>query len=129
MARVLVVDENRYLRMLYALELAAEGHEVVLAANPDEALERLKVACPDIVVMDICRKTSDGGPDTAEVLRNTHKLPVILNTAHDLSEGNWLASQADACLVKSSDFSELKAKIRELLVRPSHLNEREVLAQ
>ena len=127
MARVLVLDENKYLRMLYALELAAEGYEVVLAASADEALERLKTMRPDIVVMDICRKDPEGAPDTAAILRRTYKLPVILNTTLEVSEGDWPASVVDARLVKSSDFSELKAKIRELLVRPSQFNEKEVL--
>lgn len=127
MARVLVVDENKYLRMLYALELASEGYEVVLAADVNEALERLKTIRPDIVVMDVGRRATDRTPDTAHILRNTYKLPVILNTTQDLSADSSLVSAADAYLVKSSDMSELKATIRELLVRSSHHNEREVL--
>lgn len=127
MSRVLVLDGNKYLRMLYALELASEGYEVVLAADGDEALERLKATRPDIVVMDIGKHTPAGSAHTPQALRKTYRLPVILNTTQDLSENEWLATGADACLVKSSDLSELKATIRELLVRSPHQNEREVL--
>ena len=127
MSRVLVLDGNKYLRMLYALELASEGYEVVLAADGDEALERLKATRPDIVVMDIGKRTGRGAGHTPQIFRKTHKLPVILNTTQDLSESEWVAIGADACLVKSSDLSELKATIRELLVRSAQQHEREVL--
>ena len=127
MARVLVLDGNKYLRMLYALELASEGYEVVLAADGDEALERLKATRPDIVVMEIGKRTPAGPGHTPQNLRKTYKMPVILNTARDMSESELVATGADACLVKSSDLSELKATIRELLVRSVQQNEREVL--
>jgi len=127
MSRVLVLDGNKYLRMLYALELASEGYEVVLAADGDEALERLKATRPDIVVMEIGKRTPAGSGHTPQSLRKTYKMPVILNTAGGMSESEWLATGADACLVKSSDLSELKATIRELLVRSAQQHEREVL--
>jgi DNA-binding response OmpR family regulator len=118
MHRILIVDQNRYLRRLYALELGAEGYEVVVAANEDEALGRLELTPPDLVVMDIGACGFDGAGSLAKFLSKISNLPVILNTAYDTSETRFMAWVADASLIKSSDLTELKNKIHELLPRP-----------
>lgn len=126
MARVLVFDENKHVRMLYALELAAEGYEVVLAADEEEAMERMRTVQPDLVVMDIWGIRHEVRCETAKALKEVGKVPLIINTSHELPEEWEISSFADACLTKSSDFSELKDKIRELLSQSNHREEREV---
>ena len=42
-------------------------------------------------------------------------LPVILNTAYSQYQESFMSWAADAYVVKSSDLSELKQKIKELL--------------
>ena len=42
MSRLLVVDDEANIRLLYAEELAEEGHEVVTAAGTAEAVEKLR---------------------------------------------------------------------------------------
>jgi DNA-binding response OmpR family regulator len=57
--------------------------------------------------------------DGLEVLENirteTNKVPVILNSAYSTYKNNFTSWLADAYLVKSSNLSELKDKVRELL--------------
>jgi CheY-like chemotaxis protein len=53
MARLLVVDDDKNLRLLYEQELQEEGHEVVLAGSGPEALDYLKSKRPDLIILDI----------------------------------------------------------------------------
>ena len=48
MAKILVVDDEDSIRMLYAQELAEEGHEVGTAASAVEAVEKLWKRTPMI---------------------------------------------------------------------------------
>jgi len=59
------------------------------------------------------------GPDGLEtmgrMLSQDNRLPVILNTAYSSYKESFLSWSADAYVVKSSDLTELKTKIREVL--------------
>lgn len=58
--RVLVVDDNADAAQMLSLCLQASGHEVSVALNPVEALQRAQVERPDIFVLDIGLPGMDG---------------------------------------------------------------------
>jgi len=117
MPTILILDDNRYLRILYGLELRAEGYMVVLASDGDDALRKIEAIHPDLVIMDVNRHQADSPDVIAKILDKTNGIPVILNTAFDTPESVFMSWAADACLTKSSDLSELKDTIRALLER------------
>jgi DNA-binding response OmpR family regulator len=117
MPTILILDDNRYLRILYGLELRAEGYIVVLASDGDDALKKIEAVHPDLVIMDVNRHQADGPDVIAKILDKTNGIPVILNTAFDTPESVFMSWAADACLTKSSDLSELKDTIKDLLDR------------
>ncbi|MBI5286796.1 MAG: response regulator, partial [Deltaproteobacteria bacterium] len=51
--RVLVVDDEEGIRLLYKEELEEEGLEVELASSGEEALERLEGGRFDLMLLDI----------------------------------------------------------------------------
>ena len=82
--RVLVVDDEDDIREVAAttLELIG-GFEVTTAASGAEALERVKEAHPDAIVLDVMMPGMDG-PTTLEHLRAdvaTAAIPVVFLTA------------------------------------------------
>jgi len=113
--RILVVDDEEGLRLLYKEELEDEGNEVVVAASGEEALEKLEKNGVDLVLLDIKMPGMDG----VEVLRRikeTHKdLPVILCTAYPHYKHDFGTWASDAYVIKSSDLTELKLAIKEIL--------------
>ena len=116
MSRVLLVEDEKNQRLLLEQELTEDGHEVTMAADGREALEKLDGDRPDIVVLDI---NMPGGMDGIEalgkILARDNTLPVILHTAYANYKDNFMTWSADAYVVKSSDLSELKSKIRDVL--------------
>jgi DNA-binding response OmpR family regulator len=115
MAKLLVVDDEKNLRALYQSELTRDGHEVVLALDGHEALQMLEREKPDLVVLDIRMPGIDGLETMARLLSRENTLPVILNTAYSSYRDSFLSWSADAYVIKSSDLTELKTKIREVL--------------
>jgi two-component system, response regulator, stage 0 sporulation protein F len=115
MPKLLVVEDEKNLRALYQGELTREGYDVVLAPDGQEALKLLDIEKPDLVVLDIRMPGIDGLETMARLLSRENTLPVILNTAYSAYRDSFLSWSADAYVIKSSDLTELKTKIREVL--------------
>jgi DNA-binding response OmpR family regulator len=112
---ILVVDDERNIRLLYEKELREEGYDVVLASDAREALATLDRTPPDLVVLDIKMPGMDGIEALGQILAKNNSIPVILNSAYSSYKDSFLSWSADAYVIKSSDLGELKAKIRSLL--------------
>ena len=117
MAKILIVDDEKSLRALYKSELEREGHQVVTAGNARDGLDLVETEFPDVLVLDIRMPGMDGMEALALVLDRHPRLPVILNTAYSCYKDDFLSWAADAYVVKSSDLTELRTKIRDLSER------------
>jgi DNA-binding response OmpR family regulator len=115
MASILIVDDNENLRDLYEMELQEDGYEVTLASDGDDALKKVRLKKPDLIVLDIAMPNMDGIQCMRELLAEHKIIPVILHTAFAQYKDNYLTWPANAYIVKSGDLTELKDKIRELL--------------
>jgi DNA-binding response OmpR family regulator len=60
MARILVVDDEPDILLLVRIHLNAAGHETVLAADGERALEQLGRGSVDLVLLDVCMPVMDG---------------------------------------------------------------------
>ena len=117
MEKVLCVDDDLSLLRLYQDELTEEGYEVVLAKDGKEAITKFEKENPQVVVMDIRMPVMDGIEALTNLLGKDRQIPVILNTAYPQYKENFMTWGAEAYVVKSSDLTELKQKIREVLDR------------
>ena len=117
MAKLLVVDDEPNIRLLYAQELSDEGYEVVTAATALEAVEKLQGAPFDLVVLDIKLKNESGIELLQRIVKERHTLPVILCTAFSCYKDDFSAWLADGYVVKSSDMTELKDEIKRVLAK------------
>lgn len=115
MTTILLVEDDKNQRLLYEQELSLEGYEVVTASNGKEALEKVQVQLPDIVIMDINMPKMDGIEAMGKILSKNKEIPVIINTAYSNYKDNYMSWAADAYIVKSSDLSELKDTIKRVL--------------
>jgi two-component system response regulator (stage 0 sporulation protein F) len=113
--KVLVVEDDESLRLLYHDELAKAGFEVILAANGKEALKQLDRAKPDLVILDIVMPVMDGMEALGRIIRKYRDVPIILNTSYPSYRDDFMSWGADAYVVKSGDLEELKGKVREIL--------------
>ncbi|MEW6220458.1 MAG: response regulator [Thermodesulfobacteriota bacterium] len=113
--KILLVDDEESIHLLYKEELEDEGYEVHSALSGDEALRKYNIVLPDLVVLDINMPGMNG----IEVLRRLKEikptLPVILSSAYNEYKQDLGSWASDDYLVKSSNLDELKRAIKQHL--------------
>jgi len=81
--KILVVDDEPTIVRLMEFILARQGHEMIVAVNGEEALEKIQSQRPDLVLLDIMMPRIDGY-EVAQRLRAdpaTAALPIIMLSA------------------------------------------------
>jgi CheY-like chemotaxis protein len=68
MCRILVTDDNDLVRQTLRAMLEARGHEVVIAANGQEAIAAIEAAPVDVVILDVVMPVM-GGADALDAIR------------------------------------------------------------
>jgi DNA-binding NarL/FixJ family response regulator len=76
--------------------------------------------------MDIRMPAMDGIETMNAILGRDRQIPIILNTAFPEYKQNYMTWGAEEYLIKSSDLSELKQKIRKVLEKREKLGESSV---
>lgn len=113
--RILLVDDEDGIQLLYRGEFEDDGYLVDSARNGDEALARFRANPPDLVLLDINMPGLNG----IEVLRQMKELradlPVILCSAYPEYKQDFGSWASDDYVVKSANLDELKAVVRKHL--------------
>ena len=112
--KILVVDDDPSIRMLYKEELEDEGYDVVTASSGEEALRLFEEENPDLVTLDILMPDMDGIQVLRKMKEKRPRLPIIMSTAYDYRD-DFAVWASEAYVVKSSDTTELKETIKKLL--------------
>ena len=82
MARVLIVDDAKFMRTLVKDALVPRGHEIIgEAENGVEAVQLYKKLRPDLVTMDITMREKDGIEAAEEILLFDPNARIIMVTA------------------------------------------------
>jgi CheY-like chemotaxis protein len=116
MSTVLIADDNRSIREFCRGEFEDEGYDVLIAHNGAEAVALASQFVPDLVVLDVCMPGMNGLEALTRIKRHDPEMAVVLFTAFDdacLKDGRAL--QANACVDKSHDLSELKQVVSNAL--------------
>ena len=127
--RILVVDDEPAVRESLRRALQLEGYDVELAADGQEALERVGADGIDALLLDVSMPRLDGLEACHRLRRAGNTLPVLMLTARDEVEDRvaGLDAGADDYVVKPFALEELLARLRALLRRVTPQEESEVL--
>ncbi len=120
MSKVLLVEDDINLREIYAARLSAEGHELVVASDGEEALSKAVAEKPDLILLDVMMPKISGF-DVLDILRSTEETKntkVIMLSAlsqeTDRQRGENLG--ADKYLIKSQiTLEDVVETVREML--------------
>ncbi|MFP5240307.1 MAG: response regulator [Acidobacteriota bacterium] len=116
--KVLVVDDEKHIRMLYQEELESEGYVVATSDGEEPILSVLEREKPAVVVLDIKLGPTRSGLDLLQEIRGKDQLiPVILSTAYDSFQHDLKSIAADYYVVKSVDLTELKSKVSQAMAK------------
>ncbi len=124
--KVLVVDDERAVRESLQRALELEGYVVELAADGEEAIERLTVTAPaDAVILDVLMPGIDGLEVCRRLRAAGSAVPVLMLTARAEVDSRvaGLDAGADDYLPKPFALAELLARLRALLRRTANGDE------
>ncbi len=115
---ILVVEDEPQIRRFVRAALEEEGARVVEAGTAADALERMAVAMPALVVLDLGLPDRDGA-DLIRELRIWSAVPVLVLSARSAEEEKIAAldAGADDYLTKPFGVGELRARLRAMLRR------------
>ena len=117
--RVLVVEDDRYIRELVAMELEHRGLEVLCVPDGPSGLEEVDRFRPDVVVLDVMLPGLDGVGVLKRLRAGGSRVPVVMLTARDAPTDkiHSLDLGADDYLTKPFHVEELLARMRAVLRR------------
>lgn len=119
-ARVLVVEDDRYIQQMVVDVLTDEGYEVRSAGNGEVALVTLETWLPDLILLDVTLPTMDGPSFRAAQQRlpaPASAVPVVLVTGAHNHENLVTDLDARALLRKPFDLERLLDLVEELTGR------------
>ena len=119
MAQILVVDDEPAVRRALERALRLDKHDVELAQDGEQALDRLAEHPVDAVVLDVTMPGVDGLEVCRRMRAAGDRTPVLMLTARDAIDDRVLGLDvgADDYLVKPFALRELQARLRALLRR------------
>ena len=119
MTTVLIVDDSPTVRQMVSEQLRNSGFSVAEAGDGEEAMEKIKVSSPDLVVTDIVMPRKNGY-ELCRWIKNDPKLkhiPVVMCTSKSEEfDVYWGMKQgADAYIVKPYHPPDLVEAVNKLL--------------
>jgi len=120
MAKVLIVEDDKFLSSAYRLKFTKAGYEVMLAMDGSEGLNVLSTFTPDIILLDLVMPVKDGFTMLSELKANEayKNIPVIitsnLSQKEDIDKAKALG--ATEFIIKSDiSLDDLVTKVQKLL--------------
>lgn len=119
MARILVVDDVKFISQMLAGIFEGHGHRVRIATDGSEALSIAREFCPELILMDVSMPDMDG-VEVARQLRAepaTARIPIMMVTSRNDSEtlARAQAAGVDDYVLKPFETPRLLEKASELL--------------
>jgi len=116
MKTVLIVDDNENDRVMCERELRNEGYVAQSVSSGPEVLQFVETnPLPDLIILDIKMSPFDGMQVLKQLRAKNVFIPVILYSDYASYREDFNTWLAEAYLVKSSDLTELKEKVKEFL--------------
>lgn len=129
MFQILVVDDDRNMRMLLKAVLQAENYTVFTAENGEDALDVMDKEHIDLVVLDIMMPKMDGYAFTRLLRESNNNLPILMVSAKQLpadKQKGFLVG-TDDYMTKPIDEMEMLLRIKALLRRARIASEHRIV--
>ncbi|HVN94879.1 MAG TPA: response regulator [Syntrophorhabdaceae bacterium] len=115
-ARILVIDDEKQIRLMLKMALAGYGYEVAEAASAQEGLNQTAIFHPDLIILDL-GLPDQSGVEVIKRLREWTRTPIIVLSVREDEEDKIGALDvgADDYVTKPFNMGELLARLRVAL--------------
>ena len=115
--KILIVDDDKVLRDILSHMLSMSDFVVEQAGNGKEALEKIKINKPDIIILDCIMPVMDGFETFVNLKRNpdTQDISIMFCSATHIEEAKNRGLKADGYIEKPFIIEDLLKKINEII--------------
>ncbi|KKU86798.1 MAG: hypothetical protein A2667_02590 [Candidatus Wildermuthbacteria bacterium RIFCSPHIGHO2_01_FULL_47_27] len=118
--KILIIEDDGFLRELISRKLIQEGYEVIEALDGEEGLKKAAEEKPNLILLDLILPNVDGFEVLAQVKKNssTASIPVVIFSnlgQKDEVERGLQFGAADYMVKANFTPTEIIAKIKEIL--------------
>jgi len=129
MLNILVVDDDKSMRMLFKALLEQEKYIVFTAENGEDALRVMDEEHIDLVILDIMMPKMDGYEFTRTLRKVNNNLPILMVSAKQLPEDKQkgFIVGTDDYITKPIDNREMLLRVKALLRRAKIAADRKIV--
>lgn len=120
--KILLLEPDEVIQMLYRDELAEEGYEVIPVGKPGQVMQLIETLQPGLIVMEAGLYGCNGLGLLQDIRKVYPELPVILCTSDPSFRAEPMALAADDVVLKGMTVSELKQSVKNVLGFRSLIN-------
>lgn len=124
---VFIVEDDPFVLRVYQRKLSLEGFEISLATNGEEALRRISLAIPDLILLDLVMPQKDGFELIADLKSNPKlkNIPIVVlsNLRQESDKQRAKSFGVQEYIVKSeTSINDVVTKIKEVMARTNKKN-------
>ncbi len=119
--RILVVEDEEHIADGLAMNLEAEGYEVVVCGDGNAALDYYRKGFLDLIILDIMIPGKDGLAVCREIRQSGGRVPILFLTARDRQ-----SDRVEGFLTGGDDYMTKPFDLQELLLRVAAIFRRQV---
>ena len=129
MFKILIAEDDRELRRLFAHVLIKDGYSVKETSNGREALDAIESEYFDMVISDIMMPVIDGYEFIRRLRESGNNIPVMMITAKDAFDDmrQGFLSGTDDYMIKPINVNEMCLRVGALLRRAQIVSERRLI--
>jgi len=127
MKRILIIDDDPSIQLLYEEELSEEGYEVISSDGEKGLLQLIAAKRPDLILLDVKLRRRSGLSLLHDIRNAFHGIPVMLTTAYPAFQIDPKSVGADAYVTKNPDLTGLKQQIKKCLATSGPPEEKRII--
>lgn len=113
--KILLLDDNRDLLQIVQIILKGQGYETILASSIEEALLKIRVHKPVLILMDVYLSDEDGYRFCSKLKSDpeTSNIRVIMMSGEDCNQRMISYAHADDFMQKPFDYNDLLGRVQQ----------------
>ncbi len=119
MVKILVVEEDPVLQMLYRETLFQEGHECIVTKNAYDAYKAYSQMNPSVIIYNVFCPCTDFFQIISKIRQTDLHIPILLVSEYFLEDINFIRPHVDQVIMKSGNLSELIDFVNQYQLNPS----------
>lgn len=120
MKRIMIIEDDKSFARVMEFNLIREGYLILKNFTGSDALESVKGGeSADLIILDL-NLPDINGLELMEMIREYTDVPIIINSGYSQYKSDFSSWLADDYLIKNTDLSELRDRIRSLLDRAAN---------